>query len=163
MGSYNLVILESSPSTPLDPLAFREVPDRGTEESRSLARACLFVCAFVLVVGVLCDASEESAALFGIEGPQCLLRAFVGEHACPACGLTRSTAMSLQGRLSTAFATNAAGLLVALLALVGSVASLRVLLTDRGAPFLRLFARFAGPLLLIGALAAWISRLALGA
>ena len=156
MGSYNPCTLENSNTQTIESRA--EALEWGSD-ARSRAVACLVFCSAVLLVGILCTASAESATLFGLEGPACLLRGLLGEAACPSCGLTRSTAMSLQGRLADGFALHAAGPLVALLATMGVLGSARVLLLGKGERLLASYLRYAGPLLLLVVLITWGARL----
>ena len=71
----------------------------------------------VLVLATTANASREAATWFGIRGPVCPLGFLLGECACPGCGLTRSTAMVVQGRWGEALALNIGGFAVALLCL----------------------------------------------
>lgn len=64
-------------------------------------------------------ASRDAATWFGVRGPICPLGFLLGECACPGCGLTRSTAMVVQGRWSDALALNLGGFVVAALCVAG--------------------------------------------
>ena len=66
----------------------------------------------VLLLGLTAQASQQAATWFGIRGPHCPLGLLLGECACPGCGLTRSTAMVVQGRFDEALALNLGGFVV---------------------------------------------------
>ena len=55
----------------------------------------------------------------GVEGPACAMRTWLGEHACPGCGLTRGVSLAAHGRWELAWAVHPASPLVLVLALGG--------------------------------------------
>ena len=118
----------------------------------------LAICLGVVTVGLLVEVSPERAHLRGVEGPFCLVRGLLGDHACPGCGLTRATALVLQGHCSAAAALHEGGFLVALLAVAGIIVQLDQL--SRGEPRRghRLAARLAGGALLAAVLLPWLAR-----
>jgi len=67
----------------------------------------------VLVLGATASVSREAATWFGVRGPLCPLGHLLGEGACPGCGLTRGTALVVQGRWGEAWALNPGGFVVA--------------------------------------------------
>jgi hypothetical protein len=74
-----------------------------------------------LILGLLVDVSREHVRFFGFEGPPCLVERVLGNHhLCPGFGLSRSTALALQGEFVTSWGLNPAGLGVALV-IVGGV------------------------------------------
>jgi len=67
----------------------------------------------VLALGATATVSREAATWFGVRGPICPLGHLLGEDACPGCGLTRGTALVVQGRWHEALALNPGGFVVA--------------------------------------------------
>ncbi len=80
----------------------------------------LAVPVVVLLLGTLATVDRERASWFGVEGPQCLVNQLLGPHVCPGCGLTRSTALAVQGRIPEAASLHAGGIAV-VLACVGAI------------------------------------------
>lgn len=85
----------------------------------------------VLVLAVTAEVSREAATWFGMRGPVCPLGFLLGECACPGCGLTRSTAMVVQGRWHEAAVLNIGGFAVALLCVAAVVLHADVLRRGR--------------------------------
>ena len=121
----------------------------------------LLLCLLPLGVGWMVEVDRGSATLFGIEGPACPVGATLGEHACPGCGLTRATALSVQGRFPEALAVHPAGPAVAALALLGALVATRRLVRGgwpgRDRPS-RAFARLAPPVLGFAVGLGWLAR-----
>ena len=67
----------------------------------------------VLALAATATVSRHAATWFGVRGPICPLGHLLGEHACPGCGLTRSTALVVQGRWYEALSLHPAGFVVA--------------------------------------------------
>ena len=94
-------------------------PDtRATRRRSSLA---LLLLAAPLVLGLCLRADAHGVTLFGISGPTCAVGESFGQHACPGCGLTRSTALLLDGAWAEATLLHPAGWLVVLLCAAGLV------------------------------------------
>lgn len=66
-----------------------------------------------LLAGATATVRPDAATWFGVRGPHCPLGACLGPLACPGCGLVRSTAATLQGDLSVAWAIHPAGPVIA--------------------------------------------------
>lgn len=118
----------------------------------------LFLPVLVLALGALATVDQDHASWLGFEGPQCLVNLLLGPHACPGCGLTRSTAMAVQGRLAEAAALHAGGIAVALLCLGAVAVHLDVLRRGRVLDLhlrLRALGRWT---LLAAVLGAWLWR-----
>lgn len=114
-----------------------------------------------LVLGLLVRVQGTRATLFGLEGPTtCVLGQWCGPAGCPACGLTRSTALTVQGDLGPALALNWAGPLLVLACLGGLALHLDILL--RTGRRTRLHERLLGlgsAGLFLAVLLAWAARL----
>ncbi len=91
----------------------------------------LAMLAGVLVLATVLEATPRGASLAGLRAPPCALRAVLGEHACPGCGLTRSTSLVVQGDLSGSLRLHPAGALVAILCLGGVAVHLHILVRRR--------------------------------
>lgn len=74
----------------------------------------------VLALAATATVSREAATWFGVRGPICPLGHLLGEHACPGCGLTRGTALVVQGQWREAWTIHPGGFVVAALC-VGAV------------------------------------------
>lgn len=119
------------------------------------ALALLAICVAVVAVGLAVQVDAERAHLHGVEGPKCWLRGALGDDACPGCGLTRSTALVLQGQWGSALDLHVGGFVVALLAVAGIPWQLdRWLGGER--PVHRRLSRVAGVLLLAGVVLPWL-------
>ena len=79
----------------------------------------LLLLATPLVLGLCMQADIDQATLFGYGGPPCVLGEALGPQACPGCGLTRSTALVLDGAWGAATILHPAGWLVVLLCAAG--------------------------------------------
>lgn len=84
---------------------------------RSIVSIVLFTA--VLIAGALGDADRDHASWFGWEGPECPLRATLGDQVCPGCGLSRATVLTIHGRFRDAFRTHPAGWLIPGFAIAG--------------------------------------------
>jgi len=131
--------------------------DSGTGRSRF----AVLVLALPLLLGAVADADEENASLLGVQGNPCPLRLIAGDHACPGCGLTRGTALAVQGNLRASWHVHPAGWLVALLCAAGIAIHTRILMRgERTAVHARLL-RQGHRIFVVGLFAAWLGRLIL--
>lgn len=89
------------------------------------------VLSLPLILGLVVRVQGARASLFGLEGPACLVGEWCGPAGCPGCGLTRSTALTLQGEFGSAISFNWAGPAVVLACLFGLVLHLDILLRVR--------------------------------
>lgn len=133
------------------------------EDPRAVRRAALWslvIPSLVLGLAALATVDSNHASWFGLEGPQCLVNRLLGPHVCPGCGLTRSTALAVQGRFAEAAALHAGGIAVALLCVGALAIHLDVVRRGRALDA-HLALRSLGRWLLLGAvLGAWAWRLA---
>lgn len=113
-----------------------------------------------LVLGLLIRVEGGSATLFGVEGPACVLGEVGGPGACPGCGLTRATALTLHGDVAAAAALNWAGVALVLACVLGLAVHLDILLRAerRTAAHQRLLTLGARGFTTL-VLAAWVTRL----
>ncbi len=64
-----------------------------------------------ILLGFLAEVDLEHARFFGLESPPCLVETILGSHKlCPGFGLTRSTALAIQGRWGLAWSLNPGGI-----------------------------------------------------
>jgi len=127
---------------------------------RGSALAVLLL-AFPLVVGALAEADERHAALLGMEAAPCPIRLVAGDHACPGCGLSRSTVLAVHGELSRSWRVHAAGILILLLCVGGIAVHAHILATRRRSRWHERVLRFGRRLFALGLLGAWILHLPL--
>jgi len=122
----------------------------------------VLLLALPLFLGALIQVEEGRASLFGVEGPVCVVGEWCGPAGCPACGLTRSTALAVQGDLGGAATLNWAGLALVVACAAGLLVHLDILLRARRrtAAHERLLALGTRGLAL-ALLLAWTSRLLL--
>ena len=129
----------------------------GPERRWPLVSAALL--AGVLAAAAWMDATPRDATLFGIQGPPCALRALAGEKACPGCGLTRSTALTVHGQLAEALRVHPAGPLVALLCALGLLLYLHAAWHGRMEGVHLRMARLGRRVFVVGLAAGWLVRL----
>lgn len=124
------------------------------------SRVAVLILALPLALGLLVRVEGMRASLFGLEGPICVVGEWCGPAGCPGCGLTRSTALTLQGDLGGAAALNWAGLALVAACAAGLLLHLDILLRTRHrtAGHERLLA-FGTRGLALAVLLAWTSRL----
>ncbi|MEO0479889.1 MAG: DUF2752 domain-containing protein [Planctomycetota bacterium] len=84
-------------------------------------RTTAILASGALLVAALADVDQNSASIFGVEGPTCPLGSTFGEESCPGCGLTRSVSFAVQGEVAESFAMHPSGVAIAFL-LVGTAA-----------------------------------------
>lgn len=133
-----------------------------TDDPRTVRRAALgrlVVPVLVLGIAALATVDSRRAAWFGIEGPQCLVNRVLGPHVCPGCGLTRSTALAVQGRIAEAASLHAGGIAVALLCLGAIAVHLDVVRRGRVLDAHLALRSLGRKALLAGVLGAWLWRL----
>jgi hypothetical protein len=131
---------------------------RPTKNVRAVAARAMVVPAVVLTLAATATVSTTAATWFGVRGPLCPLGHWLGEAACPGCGLTRGTALAVQGRWVEAWNVQPAGFAIALLC--AGLLALQLDVVRRGAvlPGHRAVRRL-GRWLLVGAvLTAWLAR-----
>lgn len=138
-------------SRTLDPLA---VPRR-SDRSRSVAPFVLLLGLFV--VGALVEATPERATLFGVEGPVCPSRWLLGSSGCPGCGLTRGTALWLDGDFAASWSIHPAASLVVVLGGLGALLHAWVLLRGVRFEWIDRALRSGRYLFLAGLLASWLA------
>lgn len=134
----------------------------GADDPRTVRRAALgrlVVPGLVLGIAACATVDSQRAAWFGIEGPQCLVNRVLGPHVCPGCGLTRSTALAVQGRLAEAAAMHAGGIAVALLCLGAIFVHLDVARRGRVLDAHLALRSLGRKALLISVLGAWLWRI----
>ena len=133
-------------------------PDQTADHIRRNALLAMIPPAAVLLLAATATVSRESATWFGHRGPICPTGYLLGEHACPGCGLTRGTAMAVQGKWQDAFAVNPGGFVIAGLCLAAIILHCDVWRRNRVLS-LHLRLRSLGRwLLLVGILLAWAMR-----
>ena len=126
---------------------------------RTRSRIALVVLALPLLLGSAADADERHASLLGVEATPCPLRLLAGEHACPGCGLTRGTALAVQGSWQRSFGVHPGGALVALLCAAGLAVHAHILLRRERRPAHERLLRAGQRTFVVGLLAAWVVRL----
>ena len=147
----------STPTT-----ASADTTDQAVDQDRSGRGASVLPFVFLagsLLLGFLIDATPESARLFGVEGPQCP-STYLLDAGCPGCGLTRGTALLLDGEFASATRVQPAAWLVVVLAALGSLVHGYVLIRGRQSEYTDGLLRIGRALFLTGLLAVWLARLA---
>lgn len=116
----------------------------------------------VLLLAATASVTMHSASWCGIEGPACPLGHWLGEVACPGCGLTRATACVVQGRWFEALQLHPAAFV--LVAGCVGLLGIQVDVMRRGAALEghRTLQWLGGRLLAASILLAWGIRFALG-
>ena len=130
---------------------------RASDRRRSLIASTIL--AAPLVLAWLASVDAVSARWFGVEGPACLWRSLFGELACPGCGLTRSTALVVQGDWGLATALHPAGWVVVFACLGGLAVHGHVLLGGRRGPRHERLLRWGRRGFVAALLAAWGMRI----
>ncbi|MEM9379072.1 MAG: DUF2752 domain-containing protein [Planctomycetota bacterium] len=114
----------------------------------------------LVAVASLVEATPQAATLAGLEGPPCLARHVFGEVGCPGCGLTRATAMALDGDLASATRLHPGVWLVLGVAAIAAAVHGYVAVTGISAVWTGRVLRSARVALLGGLLLVWLARLA---
>ena len=133
----------------------------GAGSDRRRSSLAVLLLALPLLFGAVADADEKHASLLGVEGNPCPLGLIAGDHACPGCGLTRGTALAVQGNLGASWAVHPAGILVALLCAAGIAIHTRILVRGERAPVHARLLRHGHRIFVVGLFAAWLGRLIL--
>ena len=133
-------------------------PIQPPKSARVAAARALLLPAGVLVLAATARVSVDAATWFGVRGPVCPLGAVLGECACPGCGLTRSTAMVVQGRFGEALALNLGGFFVAALCVAAILLHADVWRRGRELGWHQSLRRGGRWLFLIGIAFAWLAR-----
>ncbi len=109
------------------------VPASHRQADLARSRFAAVLLAIPILVGPWIRIEGKGASLFGVEGPACVAGRWMGQTAgCPGCGLTRSTALTLQGDVPGALAFHWAGPLLVAACLGGLAVHLDILLRTRG-------------------------------
>lgn len=111
-----------------------------------------------LVVAALVQATPTEAHLFGIAGPDCPSKWIAPSHGCPGCGLTRGTALVMDGAFSEAHRVHGAAGLVVALAALGALLHGSILITGKKPAWTDRLFRSGRFLMCAGLLAAWWLR-----
>jgi hypothetical protein len=135
-----------------------ERTQRSPEHARR-SRLPLFVLVLPLLLGAVAEVDENHAAVFGIEASPCPLRLLAGERACPGCGLTRGTALAVQGEWSRAWNVQPAGIVVAALCALGLALRCWTRVDPHRTRLQAALLRRGPVLFTLGILAAWVVRL----
>ncbi|MCA9003279.1 MAG: DUF2752 domain-containing protein [Planctomycetes bacterium] len=136
-------------------------PQSSTRDAAAIRRgsaAALIVFLGVLALGLSLNATVDGATLGGVEGPDCLIRSFAGERACPGCGLTRSLSLILHGHFFEAWTVNAGGFfLVGVLAFWSYLHSWMFVRGERTLSAVR-WLTHSRRFLLLGVILGWVLR-----
>ena len=127
---------------------------------RLRATIAVLLLAAPLAIGLCLEATPEKATLLGWEGPSCLVADHLGEAACPGCGLTRSTALWVQGDFAGSTAAHPVGWLVVLLCAAGIALYTDIFRRGQTTSLHRRLLRSGRWAFASGIVAAWVLRLA---
>ncbi len=111
-----------------------------------------------LVVGFMLEATPDTATLFGVAGPPCPSTWLV-DAGCPGCGLTRGTALLLDGQFSLATRLQPASWLVVVLAALGALLHGIVLVRGKQTEWIDRLLRTGRVIFVVGLLVVWLARL----
>lgn len=120
----------------------------------------MLLLATPLVLGLCLRADANAVTLFGWSGPACALGETLGPHACPGCGLTRSTALVLRGAWGEAAVLHPAGWLVVFLCAAGLAIHTQILWRGRRSASHEDLLSWGRWTFASGLVIAWLSRLA---
>jgi len=123
------------------------------------SRLPLVVLLLPLLLGAVADADEKHATVLGVEAAPCPVRLLAGEHACPGCGLSRATALAVQGQWNRSWGVHPAGIVVAALCALGLAMRLSMRFARRNAAGGESLLRYGHHIFVLGILAAWLVRL----
>lgn len=158
--SGNLFVVDTPPEG--DRARQHEPPSRPRSGAASRRRNA-FALALLLgmfAAGALIEADAGGARLFGVEGPECPSRLVLPDHGCPGCGLTRATAMILDGDTAGATRLHPGAWLVVVLGAAGTLMRAALLVSPRKSDWIHRQLRNGRLLFLGGLLAIWLARLA---
>lgn len=125
---------------------------------RRKSAGALIVLMVILWLGLLLQATAEGATLSSIAGPECLIRNWIGERACPGCGLTRASSLVLHGEFSTAMAVNAGGFFLVGVAVFWSLIHSVILIRGQRSAALVGWLTVGRHVLLFGVILGWVLR-----
>ena len=127
--------------------------------ARAASIAPFVLLASTLALGALVQATPDSATLFGVAGPGCPSTHLIGPVGCPGCGLTRGTALLLDGNFAAATRLQPAAWLVVAFAAAGALIHGGVLVTGRTSAWTAGLLRSGRVTFTAGLLLAWLARL----
>lgn len=133
------------------------MPSESSVSRRSNALA-LALLVGMFAVGALIEADPNSARLFGVEGPMCPSRLVLPDRGCPGCGLTRATAMILDGNTADATRLHPGAWLVVVLGAAGALMRAVLLVSSQQSDWIHRQLRHGRILFLVGLLAIWLAR-----
>ncbi len=129
------------------------------QNDRRNSAVAFLVLLSILGLGMLIQVQAGEASFGGLSGPECQISRVAGDHVCPGCGLTRSSALVLDGDFYRAFSVNAGGFfLVGVLLLWSLVHAWIMIQGQRSAASVRWLIS-GRRLLLFGVIFGWIARL----
>jgi len=114
-----------------------------------------------LVVAPFMEVSPERATLLGVEGPICPSR-LVTDAGCPGCGLTRGTALVIQGRIPEALSLQPVALMVVAFSGLGVILRGDILWRNRMTSLHAALLAAAHRVFVVAVFAVWIGRLLTG-
>lgn len=129
-------------------------------EARRKSCFSLLVLGLMFAIGALVVATPQSATLFGINGPTCPSRWILPDHGCPGCGLTRGTALILDGEFRAANAVQPAAWLVVLLGAAAAALHAVGMVRPKNYAWIARLLSIGRVVFLIGLLTIWLVRLA---
>ncbi len=145
------------PFLPIVPLTRTPKDARALRRHAALALAVLLGC---LLLGWNLQVQPDKAQWAGWSGPHCLLSETLGDHSCPGCGLTRASALALQGEWRAASAMHLGGLVVVVVFGMWSLVYARLWLRGQVTPPMRLALRVGRYALALGIGVGWLLRIA---
>lgn len=132
-------------------------PDTTRRSARADALLRAAILAGFLAAAWLAEGSPGRATLFGVEGPECPSRLVFPERGCPGCGLTRASAMALDGEVAASLALHPGGLVLVVCAAAALALHVHTLTSGRKSAWTLRLLRSGRVLLLVAILAGWIA------
>ena len=126
---------------------------------RCAALRALAMPTAVLVLARTAEVHADAARWFGMRGPHCPLGSWLGECACPGCGLVRGTALAAQGAFAEAWRVNPGGFAVVAVCTGALLMQLDVLRRGARLRIHERLQRLGRITLTVGILLAWALRL----
>ena len=130
----------------------------GSSQRRNALALALLLGMFA--AGALIEADASSARFIGVEDPECPSRLVLPDHGCPGCGLTRATAMILDGDTAAATRLHPGAWLVVVLGAAGTLMRAALLASPGKSEWIHRQQCHGKLLFLGGLLAIWPARLA---
>ena len=127
--------------------------------ARWRALRALALPGLVLLLARTAEVHADAARWFGVRGPHCPLGSWLGECACPGCGLVRGTALAAQGAFLKAWQVNPGGFVVVAVCSGAVLLHLDVLRSGARRPGHTRLQRLGRIALATGILLAWALRL----